>query len=48
MKNWKTTLGGFCAGLGTLLTNSADPRIHIVGVGLVAVGVSWFGYHAVG
>lgn len=32
MKNWKTTISGIAGALGIYLTNSSDPKIHLLGM----------------
>ncbi len=46
MKNWKTTLGGILGSVGIALTASANPTVHIVGLGICASASIWFGWHA--
>lgn len=43
MKNWKTTLGGVIAAVGTYLTNSQVGVLNIVGQILNIVGVLLLG-----
>ena len=46
MKNWKTTVGGILSAVGYVMTSSAEPVTHTVGVCLTALGLLFTGYHA--
>ena len=43
MKNWKTTLGGVIAAVGTYLTNSQVGMLNVVGQVLNIIGVLLLG-----
>jgi multisubunit Na+/H+ antiporter MnhC subunit len=43
MKNWKTTLAGIFAAVGTYLASSDNQWLHIAGLTLSAVSVSLLG-----
>ena len=47
MKNWKTTLGGILAAVGTYLANSQTGTLNIVGQCLNIVGMLLLGGAAV-
>lgn len=47
MKNWKTTLGGILAAVGTYLANSQTGALNVVGQILNIVGVLLLGGAAV-
>lgn len=47
MKNWKTTLGGVLAAVGTYLVNSQTGVLNIVGQACSFVGLLLMGYHSV-
>jgi hypothetical protein len=44
--NWKTAVGGFLGAAAIPLSQSDDPKLHIAGLALGVIAVSWFGYHA--
>jgi urea transporter len=46
MKNWKTTLGGILAAIGSYLVSSETGVLHIVGQCLSFVGTILLGYAA--
>jgi hypothetical protein len=43
MKNWKTTLGGLLAALGSYLTNSQTGALQVVGQVAQAIGLFLLG-----
>jgi drug/metabolite transporter (DMT)-like permease len=46
MKNWKTTLGGLVAAVGTYLVNSQTGVLQILGQVLAVVGTLLLGHSA--
>lgn len=50
MKNWKTTLGGFAAGLGLISSGIKIAMTGQIGEGagmiLAGAGAAWKGWHA--
>jgi hypothetical protein len=46
MKNWKTTLGGLLAAVGSYLINSQTGTLNLVGQIAQVVGMFFLGYSA--
>jgi hypothetical protein len=46
MKNWKTTLGGALAALGTFLVNSETGYLNMAGQFVQVIGLFLVGYSA--
>ena len=46
MKNWKTTLGGALAALGTFFANSEEGVLSLLGQAFQVVGLFLVGYTA--
>ena len=46
MKNWKTTLGGIVAAVGSYLVNSQTGVLNIIGQVLAVVGTLLLGHSA--
>jgi hypothetical protein len=46
MKNWKTTLGGLLAAVGSYLINSQTGTLNLIGQIAQVVGMFFLGYSA--